>query len=492
MKKSISGFEQKTKHGFGEATKHIKLFGLAVGSMLTAEGIMEAGKMAFEFGKKCIEAFQESQEAMVLLQKSFENNGGKVKLSMDEIQSSANNLRMTSFLRTDQIISGVTNRLLTFKNISGDTFERTQQLAVDMSAKFGGLKGAGGMLEGMTTKLGRALSTGNVASLSRMGVVFTKVQQDMLKAMFRSGRQAEAQEIILKELEKTYHGTAQALANTDLGRQMQLAATGREIMEKLGESLSKIKTKIITMANSLLVTFRPIIDRLIAIIDKIANGIMPIFDTLFNVINSLKPIIDAVFDVLNSSIEMAVSNFGDIATVIDAIMQAINPLLPTLSKIWKIFMKINMVLFTLTQPVILFIKIIAMIIRHADRIKEYFKTLILKLPFGDALLKTIIKIRDFFIKVFNGIKNTVKGVLDSIMKNPLFQKILWLFEKASKFLGIKDDDKLPPKKEIPKPNKNEVNAKSEAIVSVYTEKHLKVRPHIVGSNLGYQKVMESR
>lgn len=106
--------------------------------------------------------------------------------------------------------------LLTFGNIAksademGGAFDRATQLTVDLAA-------AGfGSVETNAIQLGKALNdpiTG-LSALSRSGVTFTETEKELIKTLVDSGKQFEAQDMILKAIEKQVGGTAEATANS--------------------------------------------------------------------------------------------------------------------------------------------------------------------------------------------------------------------------------------------------------------------------------------
>ena len=98
--------------------------------------------------------------------------------------------------------------LLTFKTISGEAFGRTLELTQDLAAVgFGSMKTA-------ALQLGKALEdpeTG-LSALRRVGVSFSEQQKEQIKVMAMTGRQAEAQKMILDALEGQVGGAGKGAA----------------------------------------------------------------------------------------------------------------------------------------------------------------------------------------------------------------------------------------------------------------------------------------
>ena len=115
----------------------------------------------------------------------------------------------------DELIRGNQAVLLTFKELAksaddvGGAFDRATIAALDLSAA--GL----GDAETSAVQLGKALQdpiTG-LTALRRAGVTFTKSEKEKIRVLMESGRQLEAQDLILKAIEGQVGGTAEATAS---------------------------------------------------------------------------------------------------------------------------------------------------------------------------------------------------------------------------------------------------------------------------------------
>ena len=109
----------------------------------------------------------------------------------------------------DDALREMTNVMLTFGNVQGKTFEKANGLALDLSVAFGK------DLQSSAVMVGKALNdpTKGLTALTRVGVSFTKEQQEQVKAMMEVGDLAGAQKIILGELTKQVSGSAEAQAD---------------------------------------------------------------------------------------------------------------------------------------------------------------------------------------------------------------------------------------------------------------------------------------
>ena len=106
-------------------------------------------------------------------------------------------------------------KLLTFANLAktagkvGGAFDRANKAALDMAA-------AGfGSAEGNAVQLGKALENPikGIAALAKSGVTFTDQEKEKIKTLVESNKMLEAQDMVLKAIEKQIGGTAEATAN---------------------------------------------------------------------------------------------------------------------------------------------------------------------------------------------------------------------------------------------------------------------------------------
>ena len=145
--------------------------------------------------------------------------------------------------------------LLTFKSISGDTFRRTLEISQDLAAVgFGSITTA-------ATQLGKALEEPEVglSALRRVGVSFTEQQKEVIKVLALTGRQAEAQEIILKALEEQVGGAGKGAAKGLSGAFDTLGENITLFFEKatVGKAIVAGLTTIINALANVLARFIP-------------------------------------------------------------------------------------------------------------------------------------------------------------------------------------------------------------------------------------------
>jgi hypothetical protein len=215
---------QKTLRTAGQRLQSIGTGMAAVGTGLTAAitaPLVGLGAMAVTEASEMRDALGQVNAALT----SMGDVGGR---SLEQLKTQADALAGTSLFEDDQILRSVTANLLTFGNIAGESFDRAQQAAVDLSARLGT------DLQSSAIMVGKALNDPvmGLAALRRVGIQFTEEQQAQIKAMQGVGDTAGAQAIMLAELERQFGGSAEAArnaANPMERMRLSLAAMAGEI-----------------------------------------------------------------------------------------------------------------------------------------------------------------------------------------------------------------------------------------------------------------------
>jgi hypothetical protein len=174
-----------------------------------AFGVMGAVAALGFIGRKTIEETIQAQNAMAQLDAAVRSTGGAAGRTVTELDALSVALQhQTTY--SDEAVKGAESILLTFNKIRGTEFDDATRAVTDLAARMGG------DLQGAALQVGKALQDPNtgLTALRRSGVSFTESQQRVIKALFDTGREAEAQRLILAELEKQYGGSAAAARDT--------------------------------------------------------------------------------------------------------------------------------------------------------------------------------------------------------------------------------------------------------------------------------------
>jgi len=151
----------------------------------------------------------EAEKVLAQLDARLKSTGGAAGLSKQELIGMAQGLQeVTTF--GDEAIIGAQNLMLTFTNIGRETFPDALEAVLDMSVALDQ------DLKTSAMAVGKALNDPilGVTALTRMGVQFTQKQKDVIKSLVETGEVAEAQHIILAELETQMGGSARAARDT--------------------------------------------------------------------------------------------------------------------------------------------------------------------------------------------------------------------------------------------------------------------------------------
>lgn len=188
-----------------------------------------------------VAAAEESEVANRRLEQVFRSMGETNEVAASQAQAYASALSLQIGVE-DEAILAAQAKLATFKAVSDETgrmsgiFDRATQAAFDLASAGFGEAGQNAV------QLGKALQDPikGIASLARSGVTFTAQEKAKIKALVESGRQLDAQKMILKAVEMQVGGNAKATATSS---QKMKVAWG-EVSETVGKILLPAVNKI--------------------------------------------------------------------------------------------------------------------------------------------------------------------------------------------------------------------------------------------------------
>jgi hypothetical protein len=221
--KAVSGDLQK---GLTQGVQNLTGFNVATLGTVGALGAMGAGL------KYAIDQAAEAERIMAITTAVVKSTGGAAGLTADQIGMMAARLGQLNRI-DDETIQSAQNVLLTFKKIKGEAFEQASQAAIDLSVVMGT------DLRGSMMMVGKALEDPirGITALRRAGVSFTKEQQEVIRTLVETGRAAEAQQMILAELNSQVGGAAVEAADTLDGRLKNVKNQFSNLAEALGAAL---------------------------------------------------------------------------------------------------------------------------------------------------------------------------------------------------------------------------------------------------------------
>ena len=256
-------------------------------SALGALGVAFGARQLVSFGTESIELFREQQKAIAQVEAGLKSTGNTAGFTSEQLQEMASALQKETIFGDEQILKDATAQLLTFTNISGEQFDRTQQAALDLATRLDG------DLKSASIQLGKALNdpVANLSALSRSGIQFSDDQKAVIKSLTESGRLAEAQTLILDELNKQYGGSAKAAAEADGGIQQLKNAIGdakeefgRYLMEALKPTIQGLKDFFSNLKPEDIKRFVSTLGSIVSVLAKVVQGFI-IFKTTMAAIN---------------------------------------------------------------------------------------------------------------------------------------------------------------------------------------------------------------
>ena len=232
----LNGQLQQTNARMRELRGSTQQMGGTWGNMMNA---VKGGILAFagiqgvqalwNGAKNAVAAYTTQAQAVAKVNQAITSTAGAAGLSLEQLRQEASNLQKKTLFGDEEILNNATAQLLTFTNIANDNFLRTQRVALDLSTVLDG------DLKSASIQLGKALNdpVANLSALSRSGIQFSQAQKDVIKELATTNRLAEAQGVILDELERQYGGQAETAAAVGGGWKQMSNALG-DVMEEIG------------------------------------------------------------------------------------------------------------------------------------------------------------------------------------------------------------------------------------------------------------------
>lgn len=307
---SVSRMENKIR-GLGGTLSNLAKIGFAAGI---------AGTIALL--KKSSDLWDKQAQAIANVEATIKSTGGSAGRTLEQLEQQAINLQQNTFFGDEAILRGVTAQMLTFTNITGKSFDRAQQVALDVTAKLRGLEASETDLQSTTIMLSKALNdpVANLGALGRAGIQFSETQKNMIKSMARSGNMMGAQNIILQELETQYGGTASALTKTGKGMELQVKNLTGDVMELIGKGILPLRLEFLQFVKAILPTIKSHLPAFIGAVKKVAKILVVVGGAVFGVIKFLSPLIPFIIGAV-----VAFKALSAIMAIVNIVMTA-NPI----------------------------------------------------------------------------------------------------------------------------------------------------------------------
>lgn len=243
------------------ANNGISKLGGGLNGLMSIAGPLIGAFASFEFFKGSVEEYNSQAQAMAQLEASLKSTGGAAGLTSEALSKQAEALQKTT-LYGDETTEKMQSLLLTFTNIKGSVFTEAVPAIQDLATKMGT------DLQGAAVQVGKALNDPikGITALQRVGVSFTESQKNVIKHLVETGQTAEAQRMILKELNTEFGGSAAAAAAAGAGPFKMLQNRFGETKEEIGRLILKVGTALM-----------PVFDGLITVFDNVVNAMKGVY-----------------------------------------------------------------------------------------------------------------------------------------------------------------------------------------------------------------------
>jgi len=253
FEKSSEAAERKVKSlqvGVAKASTQFDKMRLAGGRMKELAGNLKWYSAAVTgFLGIGLNEWSQQEKAIAKVSQTLINTGNKAGFTGKQLEDAAEKMSMNSLYGASDILDQVTNKLLLFRNVSGKTFERGQQAAVNMSAALGKDLGES------ATIVGRALSSPAqaVMILKKAQVSFTPQQEKQIELYAKTRHGMKAQAIIMDVLEQKFKNQAKLVSDTQ--PLLQMKKSFADLAQSMGEIIAPVLVPlihgIIWLANAL-------------------------------------------------------------------------------------------------------------------------------------------------------------------------------------------------------------------------------------------------
>ncbi len=315
-----------------DVTKSATGVGSIIKGVLGAAFIQEGARAGLDLLKSSVAGAREANAVAAQVAQVIKTTGGAANVTAKQIDDLANRISRKTGIDDEQIASA-SAMLLTFTNIrneagkGNDIFNQSTAILADMSKVFKT------DASGAAIQLGKALNDPiqGITALSRVGVKFTPQMKEQIKLLVEHGKVAEAQKIILHELNVEFGGQAEAQATAA----DKLKVTIGNLQEEIGNGLIPIIDKV----GGFLADKLPVaIDWTKQKLGELWTALQPVRDYIANtLIPALQRAADEIFPRIQSAIDRVGAAFRDNRPQMEELGRAIQTITPYVVELGKLF-----------------------------------------------------------------------------------------------------------------------------------------------------------
>lgn len=309
---------------------------------LTAS-VVQKGLGALTDGLKASwNAAQETIQVQNQLNAVLKSTAGSAGVTIGQLNDMSAAFQKTTRY-SDEEVGSAQALMLTFTNIKSNIFPQATQAILDMSTAMGQ------DLKESTIQVGKALNDpiNGMTALQRVGVTFTEDQKKLVEQLVNTGQGMQAQQIILKELNTEFGGSAEAM--TDQQKALDdLKDTFGEAQETIGFAMIGALTELSTWFSEhqddikdFFSQFEPVLNFAVEYVSTKIGAAIDLFKSLKDGISSAIDLVSDLFhgrwqdawqdlqkvveNAVKGMLNLAVAAFGKLPNIIiDAMNSAIN------------------------------------------------------------------------------------------------------------------------------------------------------------------------
>ena len=185
-----------------------------------------AAYAGFRTLQSSVSLFGKWQEGIAQLNAGLRSTHAVSGQTIASMTKLADQIQLVTKYSNDDVIAAEAI-LLSFTNIADDVFPRAIKATADISSRMGT------DLKGSLLQVAKALNDpiANLSAMSRAGIQFSESQKTVINQLWKTGQQAEAQRVILAELERQYEGSAEAAGDTLAGKLVRLKNAWEDLLK---------------------------------------------------------------------------------------------------------------------------------------------------------------------------------------------------------------------------------------------------------------------
>lgn len=299
-----------------------------IGSVLktAAEGLAIGAAAATAFGVHALKAFDEAEKGIAQTNAVLASTKGIAGVTADQVDRLSKSLqKATTF--SDEEVRSAENLLLTFTSIGKDIFPQATKTVLNMATALGeDTKSA-------SIQLGKALQDPilGVTALRRVGVNFNDAQKDVIKNLVETGHSAEAQRLILKELETEFGNSAEAARHTFGGSLKALQNQLNDVEESVGGAIKNALQPFIQKAADFAasINWEVVINRSVDALKRLWRELEVVYGKLRAVYDQVANYLAPKLEALGRSVEEKL-----FPTLLRLWHEIIEPLIPVIGTIF--------------------------------------------------------------------------------------------------------------------------------------------------------------